>query len=311
VDLGGPDAAPESGPRLVELGFSAATPVAPESGPGAAWLLAGGDDDAPGAVRPRTLAALAAAAARLAGPVRAAAAGARLAALDTPVRRLDVLASLGEMLTEVLHEVRNPLVSVKTFLQLLPDRADDPEFRSEFVEVVGEEVRRIERLLDAVLHHARAGAREEEELGPVAPVLESVARLLGPRARREGIALEVEAPPDLTLPMDVDALRQVALNLALNALDATPAGGTVRLAAGTEDDGALVLDCDDDGPGVPPAWRERMFEPFATTRGDRAGGLGLAIARRMAEERGGSLEVSDREGGGTRMRLRLPRPASG
>jgi signal transduction histidine kinase len=271
-------------------------------------LLAGGPLDPPGRVRPATLAALGAAAERLAAPLHAARAAARLAALGEEVRRLDALASLGELVSEIVHEVRNPLVSVKTFLQLLPDRADDVEFRTQFLEVVGEEVRRIERLLEVVLEQARpepsaAGAGVEP-----GPVLESVARLLTHRAQERGVTLEVEAGAAASVPMNGDALHQVALNLALNALDATPEGGHVRLIA-TEAEGAARIACDDEGPGIPPELRDRVFEPFFSTKRDRPGGLGLAIARRMVIESGGTIAVEDRSGGGTRIALAWPKRA--
>jgi len=285
--------------------FAAAAPVAAAAGT-RAWLLAGGPDDPPGRVRPRTLAALATAAERLTAPVRASAAAARLAALDERVRRMDALAAVGELAAELVHEVRNPLVSVKTFLQLLPEHADDPEFRSHFLEVVGGEVHRMERLLDAALAQAgAAGPPAAGEPAAVGEVLTSVARLLAHRARERGVTLETDAPPDATVPLDADALRQVVLNLALNALDAAPAGGAVRIAAGAGREGAWLV-CDDTGPGIPPDRREHVFEPFFSGREGRPGGLGLAIARRLVVGSGGRIGVADREGGGARIHLDWP-----
>jgi len=263
-------------------------------------LPAGGPLDPPGGVRPATLAALGAAAARLAAPLEAARAAARLASLGEHVRRLDALASLGELVSEIVHEVRNPLVSVKTFLQLLPDRADDPEFRTRFLEVVGGEVRRIERLLEVVLEQARPEGADEEGGVPPGPVLESVARLLAHRAQERGVSLEVECATGAPAGMTGDALHQVVLNLAMNAIDATPAGGRVRLAAEAVD-GVARITCDDEGPGVPPELRDRIFEPFFSTKRHRPGGLGLAIARRMVAASGGAITVEDRPKGGTRM----------
>ncbi|MBW2315512.1 MAG: HAMP domain-containing histidine kinase [Deltaproteobacteria bacterium] len=307
ADLGAPGFPAELGERAARAGFSAAASLGED---GAPVLLAGGPLDPPGGVRPATLAALGAAAARLAPPLQAARAAARLAALGEETRRLDALASLGELVSEIVHEVRNPLVAVKTFMQLLPDRADDPEFRTQFLEVVGEEVRRIERLLEVVLEQARpessaagAGAGVEPE-----PVLESVARLLTHRAQERGVTLAVEASAPAMVPMNSDALHQVVLNLALNALDATPEGGHVRLVA-VEAEGATRIACDDEGPGIPPELRDRVFEPFFSTKRDRPGGLGLAIARRMVIESGGSIAVEARPGGGTRIALAWPRRA--
>ncbi|MDJ0864810.1 MAG: HAMP domain-containing sensor histidine kinase [Myxococcota bacterium] len=299
--------------------LDAAVPLAP----GAAeegWLLLGGVSDASGAVRPRALAALESAARRLRGPFGAARAGARLARIDAEVRRLDRLAGLGSLVSEVLHEVRNPLVSIKTFLHLLPDHIDEDEFRRSFFEVVSSEMERLEKLLDVVLDYASpdrtaspiASTPTPQLSGSCDPgeVAASVERLLSYRAAVAGVRLESELPRKLPpAPLAAAALRQVLLNLVVNALDVTAAGGDVRVTARAIGP-ALELSVDDRGPGVPPALRRRVFEPFFTTRGDRAGGLGLAISRRIVDEAGGILAVVDRPGGGSRFRIRLPFAAS-
>ena len=304
TDLGAPGFDAALGPRAADVGCSAAVALAPGE-TGTPVLLAGGPSDAPGGVRPATLAALAAAAVRLAGPLEAASAAARLAALGEEVQRIDAFASLGALVSEVVHEVRNPLVAVKTFLQLLPDRIDEPEFRTQFLEVVGEEVRRIERLLELVLEQARpdgrpaAGGEASTEPGPV---LDSVVRLLTHRAQERGVVLQAESAAAAPVPMGRDALHQVMLNLAMNAVDATPRGGRVRLLA-VEAEGAVRIACDDEGPGIPAPLRSRIFEPFFSTKRDRPGGLGLAIARRMVVESGGTIRAEPRPGGGTRIAL--------
>jgi signal transduction histidine kinase len=306
TDLGG-EGAPECLARLAgRTGFAAAAPIGAGGEP-RRLLLIGGPSDLPGAVRPRTLAALGAAAERLAAPLAAAASLSRLARLDAEVRRLDRLASLGELVAEIVHEIRNPLVSVKTFLQLLPERAGEPDFEGRFREVAAEELRRIERLLDLVLSHARPGAAvRDSDHTLLAGACESVLQLVSHRAADLGVAVElVTSGPPLRVALSDDALRQVVLNLVLNALDATPRGGRVRLvlrAAGDE----VELRVEDQGPGVAPALRERVFEPFFSTKPEAPGGLGLAISRRIAEESGGALRVDDAPGGGSSFALRLP-----
>ncbi|HME68543.1 MAG TPA: ATP-binding protein [Myxococcota bacterium] len=306
TDLGAASAPPALRSLALQQGFSAVIPVGPRDGEPVALLLVGGVDDLPGQVRPRTLAALGAVARHLAAPLEAAAGLARIARLDDGVRRLDRLAALGDLVAEIVHEVRNPLVSVKTFVQLLPERQDDPEFRTRFSEVVESELRRIERLLDVVLEHARPRvAAPPGTSTAVGPVLDSVAGLLAHRALEHGVALSRQAPPDLPgVAMSDDGLRQVVLNLALNAIDATRSGGSVRLVAVLAPDGVEVR-VEDEGPGVPLALRERVFEPFFSTKRDRPGGLGLAISRRIVEEAGGVLAITDCIGGGSAFRFTL------
>jgi len=310
TDLGGPTADAAARRAAEAHGFDAAVPIGGRAGDPLALLFVGGGEDARGRVRPRTLAALAAAARRLEAPAEGAAALARLFRLDEGVRRLDRLAALGDLVAEIVHEVRNPLVSVKTFLQLLPERMNEPDFRTHFLDVVNGELRRIERLLDVVLDHARPRTLAPDGTSTaVGPVLDSVARLLAHRALERGVEIRAETPPDLPgVRLSDDGLRQVALNLALNAIDVTRPGGVVRLRAQLATDGVEVV-VEDEGPGVPSALRERVFEPFFSTKQERPGGLGLAICRRIVEEAGGRIALTDRVGGGAAFRFTLPRGA--
>lgn len=289
-------------------GYCAAVPIAANAEGAAAVLLLGGARDATGHVRPRTLAALETVARRIEQPIQASLAHARLARLDADVMRLDRLVALGTLVAEVVHEVRNPLVSVKTFLQLLPERRADPEFLQSFLDVAGDELQRIERLLDLLLDHAspRMPAPGSGSGAVVAEVVTAVEKLVAHRAAAAGVAIESDVAA--TLPacaIEPDALRQVLLNLVLNALDVTPPDGDVRIAARSIGR-VLQIDVEDRGPGVPRALRRRVFEPFFSTKAERPGGLGLAISRRLVDQAAGTLAISDRPGGGSRFRMRLP-----
>jgi signal transduction histidine kinase len=293
--------------RIVERhGFTAAAPVAGGEAGAAAVLLLGEEEARAKRVRPRILAELGAAAQRLRGPAAAALAAGGLAQLDAEVRRLDRLAALGGLVTEIVHEIRNPLVSVKTFLQLLPEREADPEFREGFLEVVSEEVRRIERLLDAVLQHGRPAALPRvDATSSATDAFETVVQLVRYRATERGVRLEIDAGRDLPeIRIVADSLRQVVLNLCLNAIDVTPSGGCVRLRA-HRTEGRVVIVVEDEGPGIPTELASRIFEPFISTKEDRPGGLGLAITRRIVEEAEGTIDVAQRLLGGSAFTLRL------
>ena len=307
----GRDASPALRDLAARIRCIAAVRVTPGDGPALAALLIGGPEPPPD-LRPRHLAALDAAARRLEGPLAAALAAGRLRRLDAEVRGLDRLASLGQLAAEIAHEVRNPLVSVKTFLQLLPERRDDPEFLTKFLEVASDELRRMERLLDVVIDHATPPRDQGPGASASVPeVLDSVAELLRHRALKRGVALQSARDPELPeVAIDDDALRQVVLNLALNAIDVSEAGGAVRLGA-QAGDGDVTLTVSDAGPGIPEALRAAVFEPFYSTRGERPGGLGLAITRRIVEEAGGAIRVGAGPGGGAEFRVRLPARAPG
>jgi signal transduction histidine kinase len=299
---------PEEIHQLAErLSCSAAAPVVASDGAPMAVLLIGGGSEATSPVRPRTLGALDAARRRLEAPLAAAFAMGRLREVDEEVCRLDRLAALGSLASEIAHEVRNPLVSIKTFLQLLPERRDDPEFFTSFLDIASEELRRMERLLDVVLDQARprvvdvGGAAVD-----VAAVLESVTALVRHRAIKRGISLAFDAATDLPpVAIEDDALRQTLLNLTLNAIDATPDHGAVSLRA-TGDATGVTIAVTDSGPGIPEELRGRVFEPFFSTRSNRSGGLGLAITRRVVEGARGTIAVAESKSGGSEFRVWIP-----
>ena len=198
---------------------------------------------------------------------------------------------------------------MKTFLQLLPERRNDPEFHEDFRKIVEDEVGRLERMLDDLLQHARptvtADSGEGARLGEA---IETTLQLLGYRCRERGIELETRIAPNLpALALSDDGLRQLLLNLLLNATEVTPEGGRIRLSADWSRDEVnhLELCVEDAGPGVDPDLRARIFEPFWTSRHEAAGGLGLAICKRIVEEAGGAIAVEEASTGGACFRVEL------
>jgi signal transduction histidine kinase len=261
-----------------------------------------------GALPPRWLGELDQACAELGAPLAAALALGRLRQLDRDVRHLDRLAALGSLSAELAHELRNPLVAVNTFLQLLPERRHDPAFLDDFCAVARDELARMKRLLDTTLELAQpspAGAAAGAT--SAAREVAAVGRLLFHYAARRSVQLQADVSGDLPqLAISADGLHQVLLNLLQNAVDATREGGRVEVCAHALATGQVELSVRDQGPGIPASLRERVFEPFFTTREGGVGGLGLAISRRIAEEAGGSLELESEIGVGTVMRLQLP-----
>jgi signal transduction histidine kinase len=294
---------------LAARGVSAVAPVAGLGSTAAAMLLVYAEKQGR-PLRPRTIAVLGEVAAKLSRSMSTSLALDRLGRLDTAVQRLDRLASLGGLVSEIVHEIRNPLVSVKTFLQLLPDRLADPEFHQDFRLLVCDEVARLERMLDNLLRHARPGTQHESVSGGlVSEAAETTLQLMTYRCRERGIELEARIRPGLpALALSNDALRQLLLNLLLNASQVTPPGGRIVLLAdwSEREMNHLELKIEDDGPGIDPQLAARLFEPFWTSRSDHAGGLGLAICKRIVEEAGGTIEVENRREGGARFLVELP-----
>ena len=213
------------------------------------------------------------------------------------------------------HDLRTPLTIVRGQIEVLARNPDPSREEVEKVaEVVGDAVRRMERLVDDLLILARSESRgdEELELQPVGPLLE---------AEREGRLdfererIEIGAVTDAEVEFDRDAISRAVSNLVENALRYSGPEGRVALSAEARGRD-LVISVDDDGPGVPPADRERIFDRFA--RLDRArssdtggSGLGLAIVRTLVEAGGGSVSCSDSPLGGARFEVRLPGRVSG
>ena len=295
---------------LCELGVSAAVPV-PGLGdaPSALLLVFAAKQGRP--LRPRTIAVLDEVASKLAKTLTTSLALDRMTRMDGAVRRLDRLAALGGLVSEIVHEIRNPLVSVKTFLQLLPDRLDDPEFHQGFRGVVEDEVARLERMLGDLLRHARpapaqALAHHEARIGEA---VETTLQLITYRCRERGVEVVTELRDELpALGLAEDALRQLFLNLLLNASEVTPAQGRIRVVADWCPRSAnhVELRVEDEGPGIEAAARKRLFEPFFTTREDGAGGLGLSICKKIVEEAGGTIEVEPGRERGACFRISLP-----
>ena len=300
---------PHASDACVALGrearANAVVPIAATGTPALACLLLDGE------VEPATLAALDAAAQQVAVPLTTALSIGRLSALDGNVRALDRLAALGALATEVAHEIRNPLVTLATFIEVLPERREDPEFLTRYRDVVQQGLRRMSRLLDLMTQHAqpeRARSHESADVGSdLESVIEGVVELLHLRASARSIEIRVEGlPASVELRIAEDALRQVLFNLIQNAVEATPAGGLIEVSTRLRPREARI-EIHDQGDGIPESQRERVFEPFYTTRKGGQGGLGLAITRRIVEDVGGSVSASNAPGGGALFVLRLPR----
>ena len=225
--------------------------------------------------------------------------------LERELAERERLAALGRMAATVAHEIKNPLSAIKSIAQVM---REDETLRRDYERDLGLIVGETDRLSQSVTQLLSFARKESPAVQPLSvdELLRSVVDLFRASAREQGIALDCEVRVETELAgKSVSALRDALSNLLLNALQATPHGGKVELiaaAAGNE----LLISVQDSGSGVPVDLRERIWEPFFTTR-QRGTGLGLAIVRKRVQEVGGSasLDIS-RNGRGALFQLRLP-----
>ena len=218
------------------------------------------------------------------------------------------LAVVGELAASLAHEIRNPLTGVRSLAQRLAEEEIDEGRRQRYAGVILQETARVERLVSELLGLARRAPRPAAPAAATAldGLCEDLRLLLAARADRAGVRLHV-AGGGLSAAAPREALAQALLNLLLNALAQAPAGSQVELLARPADGGVELL-VRDQGQGVPPGERQRIWEPFHS--GGDGTGLGLAVVRRLAREAGWSLAVGDAPGGGAEFRIRVPRPAA-
>ena len=225
---------------------------------------------------------------------------------EAELARSRALAAVGEMSAKLAHEVKNPLAGIYAAVQVLARDFAPGDPRRAIFDEIGAEVRRVDQTVIDLLRFSRP---VPPRLRPTS--LRALARdILEPLRRAyPSVELVLDVPEDLVMPLDERMIGQALENLVSNALQAVEGRGTrVAVVAGREGD-EIAIEVRDDGPGIPPARRDEVFEPFYTTK-TRGTGLGLPIARKNAEAHRGSLALDDAPEGGARFTLRLPAPLS-
>jgi len=227
----------------------------------------------------------------------------RLARAEAAVQRAETLASMGRMAAGIAHEIRNPLGIIRATATRLKKLHGDPASPDEKFDYIEEEVDRLSAVLDGYLGFARDEAPRFASLDLVALVQRTL-RLMQPELESARVSLETEMPASCSVRGDAQRLRQLLMNLVLNAVQAMNGGGRLRVQVRTEESFACLAVADS-GSGIPPALRNRVFEPFFTTK-EKGSGLGLAIVQRIVEEHQGQIQLEAPAGGGTRVEVRLP-----
>jgi signal transduction histidine kinase/DNA-binding response OmpR family regulator len=228
-------------------------------------------------------------------------------AMEEELRRADRLRSLGELSAGVAHEIRNPLTGIATTAQVLREQLDDDGEKIKYINVILEEIRRLDGIITSLLQFARPLTPRPSELS-MNGVIDEAVMLVSDKAEEAGVEISVEtALEDDGCFLDRDQIKQVVLNLVMNAIEACDGGGGVRVRLGVaEDPASIVMLFEDDGCGISGDASDKIYNPFYTTRSDGTG-LGLSITRKIIENHGGSITHEGRTDRGTTFRVRLPR----
>lgn len=233
----------------------------------------------------------------------------RMMAIEEQLRRAEKLSTLGEMAAVLAHEIRNPLCSIRGTAEILKDDYKPEDRKHEFIQILVKETERLNHVVEDFLAMARPQPANITPC-PVQEELDTVATLVATDARDRGVMLKMlPGAAPIIVNADGEKLRQAFLNIVINALQATPAGGSVSVSTGFED-GHCVITFSDTGRGMDADTLQHVFDPFFTTKPDGTG-LGLAITKKIFETHGGALNVESELGSGTTVIVRLPLPEEG
>ena len=219
--------------------------------------------------------------------------------------RLEKLAAVGEFANWIAHEIRNPLASMKTSVQALARRENDPK-RAQLLGEMEGEIDRLARVVSELVDFGRPRSPTPGVV-PVRDLARRVSAIIEPEALARGVHFSLQGNPNLELWADPDQIQQIVLNLALNAVQATPDKGALIMRATAEGD-QIAIEIEDTGCGIPAELLGRITDPFFTTK-TKGVGLGLSISRHLCELNGGQMTIDSAPGQGTRFTLVLLRIA--
>ncbi|UCD57926.1 MAG: histidine kinase, partial [Candidatus Hydrogenedentota bacterium] len=218
------------------------------------------------------------------------------------------MAMVGKLAAEVAHSIRNPMTSIKMRLFSLERALELSDTQREDLEVISEEMRHLDNVVRNFLEFSRPPKLKVQKIR-VSDVVDMALQLLEKRLERHGVEVERERRRLPSIEADPELLKEVLINLVVNACEAMDEGGRLII---TEEDAvaehmgrAVMIRLSDTGPGVPESIRDKIMEPFFSTK-EEGTGLGLAIAARIVEEHGGRLELRSEEGKGTTFTVTLP-----
>jgi len=230
---------------------------------------------------------------------------AELKKAEAQLVRSEKLAALGQLAAGIAHEIRNPLTSINILIHSLMENLPAKISYREDLKVIEEEILRINEIVDQFLRFARPASPLFEKTD-LLPVFEETLQLLRPQIERGKITVKKEFESLPLITVDKEQIKQVILNLLMNAIQAMPEGGELSITGRFSMDGYWVeLAIQDSGLGIPPENMDKLFDPFFSTK-EGGMGLGLSIAHRIIDQHHGKIEVDSQPGNGTLFTISLP-----
>ncbi len=230
----------------------------------------------------------------------------RLVKAEKQLGQARKLSSLGHISASLAHEIKNPLASIKGAAEILADEVGPSHPKHEFIEIMRSEISRLNNSVNEVLAYCRGQqTMNQDHCESLADVLNKVIQLLAPQIREKSIDLTCEGPGDKTvIQVEEAAMIQILMNIILNAVDAVPNKGKIRICHYPESLGYRI-DVADNGPGILPEKVEAVFESFVTFK-EGGTGLGLSITKKIVERLGGTIGVTTSDMGGAQFSVLLP-----
>ncbi len=223
---------------------------------------------------------------------------------DRQMMQAEKLAALGEMAASFVHGIRNPLGIVLGAAETLKRRMSEP-VQSEMIQFISEESERINHMLTSFLGFAKPKPPVFYEVD-LKDILEKTLELISIQARNRQVEVQKEYPEEkVRMFLDPEQIREALVNLEMNALEAMPQGGTLRIVLACKENTDAVIRISDTGVGIPTGQESKIFDPFFTTK-EQGTGLGLSIVHTVAKSHGGTITLMNNDGGGTTFVLTLP-----
>jgi len=227
-----------------------------------------------------------------------------IAVINEELQRKDKLEALGKLVACIAHEIRTPLTSIKTFVELLPAKYDNPHFREKMSQFVPQEIERLNNIVNDLLTYANPRKIERERI-PIKRVIDNVLVFFADDIAKQGIDLKIDLKEEQVVYIDVQQMKQVIINILLNALQALKGRDKPSLSIASEireEQAYLVIA--DNGIGIAPENAAFIFEPFFTTKTGGTG-LGLFVSYQLAQQNEVGITIDSQEGIGTKVILKF------